>query len=280
MHSASTDHGSSGSPIIRRGEDNYIIGLHYGGVENKFNLATIFDSILNNIKEQLNEINCIYIPENNEKEINLLHDYNLYINKFINKEYEKKEYLEVKDMNKKLFKESIDLYVNDKKINFDFKYKIKDSKEIKVKFIFKQKLTNLSYMFYDCSSLKSIDLSSFNTNNVTNMRCMFYHCSSLKSIDLSSFNTNNVTDMSYMFSNCSSLKSIDLSSFNTNKVTDMYAMFSNCSSLNSIDLSSFNTNNVTYMYSMFYDCSSLKRENIIINNNNDKLLEEINDDLN
>ena len=306
LHSASTDHGSSGSPIIRRGEDNYIIGLHYGGVENKFNLATIFDSILNNIKEQLNEINCIYIPENNEKEINLLHDYNLYINKFINKEYEKKEYLEVKDMNKKLFKESIDLYVNDKKINFDFKYKIKDSKEIKVKFIFKQKLTNLSYMFYDCSSLKSIDLSSFNTNNVTNMRsmfeycsslksidlssfntnnvtnmrCMFYHCSSLKSIDLSSFNTNNVTDMSYMFSNCSSLKSIDLSSFNTNKVTDMYAMFSNCSSLNSIDLSSFNTNNVTYMYSMFYDCSSLKRENIIINNNNDKLLEEINDDLN
>ena len=357
LHSASTDHGSSGSPIIRRGEDDYIIGLHYGGVENKFNLATIFDSILNNIKEQFNEINCIYIPKNNEKEINLLHDYNLDVNKF-NFIFGINEYLEVKDMNKKLFKESIDLYVNDKKINFDFKYKIKDSKEIKVKLIFKQKLTNLSFMFYNCfslksidlssfntnnatdmsymfydcsslnsidissfntnnvtnmrymfygcfslksidlssfntnnvtdmsdmlsncSSLKSIDLSSFNTNNVTNMRCMFYHCSSLKSIDLSSFNTNNVTDMSYMFSNCSSLKSIDLSSFNTNKVTDMYAMFSNCSSLNSIDLSSFNTNNVTYMYSMFYDCSSLKRENIIINNNNDKLLEEINDDLN
>ena len=30
-HSASTDYESSGSPIIRRSEDNYIIGLHYGG---------------------------------------------------------------------------------------------------------------------------------------------------------------------------------------------------------------------------------------------------------
>ena len=57
-----------------------------------------------------------------------------------------------------------------------------------------------------CSSLKSINLSSFNTINVTNMIRMFDECSSLKSIDLSSFNTNNVTDMSYMFRKCSSLK--------------------------------------------------------------------------
>ena len=47
-------------------------------------------------------------------------------------------------------------------------------------------------MFNGCSSLESIDLSSFNTSNVTDMRWMFDECSSLKSIDLSSFNTNNV----------------------------------------------------------------------------------------
>jgi len=61
-------------------------------------------------------------------------------------------------------------------------------------------------MFWECSSLESIDLSSFNTNNVTNMSYMFCYCSSLKSLDLSSFNTNNVTNMSYMFDGCSSLK--------------------------------------------------------------------------
>ena len=54
-------------------------------------------------------------------------------------------------------------------------------------------------MFDYCESLKSIDLSSFNTNNVTNMSHMFLGCKSLESIDLSPFNTNNVTNMSYIF---------------------------------------------------------------------------------
>ena len=55
-------------------------------------------------------------------------------------------------------------------------------------------------MFYNCSSLTSLNLSNFNTNNVTNMGYMFFNCSSLTSLNLSNFNTNNVTDMSAMFS--------------------------------------------------------------------------------
>ena len=57
IHSASTKDGSSGSPIIRRSEDNYIIGLHHGGIKNEkneyysFNLACCFDSILNDINK-------------------------------------------------------------------------------------------------------------------------------------------------------------------------------------------------------------------------------------
>ena len=31
----------------------------------------------------------------------------------------------------------------------------------------------MSYMFYKCSSLTSLNLSNFNTNNVTNMSGMF-----------------------------------------------------------------------------------------------------------
>ena len=54
-------------------------------------------------------------------------------------------------------------------------------------------------MFSNCSSLTSLNLSNFNTNNVTNMSGMFYNCSSLTSLNLSNFNTNNVTNMSYMF---------------------------------------------------------------------------------
>ena len=55
-------------------------------------------------------------------------------------------------------------------------------------------------MFCNCSSLNSLNLSNFNTNNVTNMYCMFCDCSSLTSLNLSNFNTNNVTDISWMFS--------------------------------------------------------------------------------
>ena len=60
-------------------------------------------------------------------------------------------------------------------------------------------------MFDSCSSLKSLDISKFNTSNVTSMKGMFYGCSTLTSLDLSSFNTSNVTNMGYMFYNCSSL---------------------------------------------------------------------------
>ena len=82
IHSGSTKGGSSGSPIIRRDNNNYILGLHFGGQEknNKnysFNLATIFDSILNHINEinEVNEINCVY-KKYNGNEIQLIHDYN------------------------------------------------------------------------------------------------------------------------------------------------------------------------------------------------------------
>ena len=127
-------------------------------------------------------------------------------------------------------------------------------------------------MFYGCSSLASLDLSSLDTSSVTDMRGMFYGCSSLASLDLSSLDTSSVTDMRGMFHGCSSLASLDLSSFDTSKVrymgecymgdygsNDWYdeGMFAGCESLASLDLSSFDTSNVTDMSCMFHYCSSL-----------------------
>ena len=54
-------------------------------------------------------------------------------------------------------------------------------------------------MFFQCKSLKQLNLSNFNTYNVTNMHCMPYECSSLNEINLSNFNTNNIIDMCCMF---------------------------------------------------------------------------------
>ena len=120
-----------------------------------------------------------------------------------------------------------------------------------------EKVTRMSCMFFNCSSLTSLDVTHFNTANVTDMSCMFFNCSSLTSLDVTHFNTANVTDMMSMFSNCSSLTSLDVTHFNTAKVTNMRSMFSSCSSLTSLDVTHFNTANVTDMSSMFYSCSSL-----------------------
>ena len=118
-------------------------------------------------------------------------------------------------------------------------------------------VTDMSYMFFSCSSLTSLDVTHFNTANVTNMSHMFYYCSSLTSLDVTHFNTANVTDMSYMFSSCKSLTSLDVTHFNTAKVKDMSGVFFSCSSLTSLDVTKFNTVNVTNMSYMFTGCSSL-----------------------
>ena len=120
-----------------------------------------------------------------------------------------------------------------------------------------EKATLMNSIFYNCSSLTSLDVTHFNTAKVTNMNSMFSRCSSLTSLDVTHFNTEKVTDMSSMFSSCSSLTSLDVTHFNTEKVTDMYSMFSSCSSLTSLDVTHFNTAEVTDMSNMFFNCSSL-----------------------
>ena len=120
-----------------------------------------------------------------------------------------------------------------------------------------ENVTNMGSMFNGCSALTSLDLSSFNTLNVTNMGAMFYKCPSLESLDLSGFNTSNVEIMNFMFYDCKKLSSLNVSSFNTANVTAMVSMFDSCSALESLDLSNFNTANVTNMGAMFSDCYSL-----------------------
>ena len=247
----------------------YIIKINNKLNMNQSNYIRILNQNNNNNKKEeerfKNKISCIYNKQ--EDEIDLLHDYTIHTDKW--KDEEKKSYSEGK---KNINEKNIDIYINDKQIKFNYKYKSNEKGNIKVEFIFNKLLTSTNYMFYGCSSLQSINLSSFNTTNVNNMSGMFCYCSSLQSIDLSLFNTTNVNNMSGMFSRCTSLKSLNLSSFNTNNVNDMNSMFYGCSSLQSINLSSFNTTNVKDISFMFLGCSSLKKENIKIGSYGKKIL--------
>ena len=128
------------------------------------------------------------------------------------------------------------IIINDKENELIEEYNIKDNSKdkLEIKLIDIDNITDMSCMFYECSSLLNLpDISKWNTNNVNNMSYMFSGCSSLSNLpDISKWNTNNVNDMSYMFYECSSLSNLpDISKWNTNNVKNMNCMFDECLSL-------------------------------------------------
>ena len=98
-------------------------------------------------------------------------------------------------------------------------------------------LESLYCLFADLNSLKTINnIENLTTAGVTNMRYMFSGCSSLQSLDLSSFNTASVTDMNSMFSGCSVLENIYVGDgWSTQAVTTGNNVFKNCPKLPGYD---------------------------------------------
>ena len=100
---------------------------------------------------------------------------------------------------------------------------------------------DMSEMFADCKSLRTLDVSHFDTSRVETMISMFNDCEELKELDLSHFDTSQVRDMKYMFADCSNLERLDLSNFEVKQIWtwDMEGMFSECDSLEELDISGF-----------------------------------------
>ena len=119
-------------------------------------------------------------------------------------------------------------------------------------------VTDMYYMFKNCSNLTSIDVSNFDTSNVNNMANMFYGCHLLTQLDVSNFDTSKVTRMDHMFRDCNKLTSLDLNNFITNNVTDISCMFRDCNKLTSLVLGNgFNMDNVTNIAYIFSGCNNL-----------------------
>ena len=115
--------------------------------------------------------------------------------------------------------------------------------------------------FQDFKNLTQIEgIENLNTANVTDMSYMFKNCSNLAKLDVTHFNTAKVTTMNGMFCGCSNLTELDLTHFNTENVTNMWLMFYGCESLTTIYVSDdFVITNITYKtYSLFYGCEKLK----------------------
>jgi len=157
-------------------------------------------------------------------------------------------------------KNNIDLIINGIKEELVKGYKLKNG-ENKIEIIIKNKITNLEYMFYNCTKLKNIEeLKYLSTEEVNNFEGMFCDCSSLSDIKgLKNWNVSNGNNFSYMFFRCSPLSDIKgLENWNVSNGNNFSNMFWGCSSLSDIrSLENWNVSNGKDFHKMFSGCKSL-----------------------
>ena len=213
--------------------------------------------------EEMSSINYItaeiFIDKNNiNKDVRIINSYEQ--RKREGELINKKRYSN--DENEQELKENCYIFINDNPIRFSYFYKFSKEGLYKIKYQFMKNLTKTNDMFSNCSFIKKLDFSKFNSDYVCNMCSMLYGCKNLEEVNLSSFNTENVVNMSYMFFGCESLKFIDFSNFNTKNVVDMSSFISGCKSLTKVDFSNFDIKNVQDLSWMFFNCNSLTYINL------------------
>ena len=85
-------------------------------------------------------------------------------------------------------------------------------------------VTDLSYLFADCTALTTLDLTRLDTRNITNMKGMFSGCTSLKTIYVSEkWNTDKVTNSAQMFEDCNQLVGGQGTTFDAGHIDKEYA---------------------------------------------------------
>ena len=110
--------------------------------------------------------------------------------------------------------------------------------------------SDASYMFANMSALTSVDIVEyFDTSEATTFNYMFTGCTSLTSVDLSSFDTESCTSMTGMFNSCSALTTIYASdSFVTTGLSSSCTMFKNCTSLVGGNGTAYSSSNISSTY--------------------------------
>ena len=187
-------------------------------------------------------------------------------------------------------KNNIDLIINGEGHEFNYNVYLQKGKNI-IKLITKNKITNLSTMFYrvnidilNIDSLKNLDVSNVidfsamfwgrnltNINGLLNWKVskgknfshMFEGCGNLSNINgLQNWDVSNGNNFSFMFSQCTSLSDIkplqNWKVYNGNNFSVMFkgTQFSDIKSLQNWNVS--NGNNFSYM---FYGCDTLSNIN-------------------
>lgn len=121
-------------------------------------------------------------------------------------------------------------------------------------------ITKADGMFYKCKKLTEINgLNSLSSAKLTTASYMFSECNSLSSVDLSFLNTEKLIDISSIFSKCSNLISVKmpLNKINSTISGSGYGMFDSCGNLEEIQWINFNYKSNNYSYTDFIGCNKL-----------------------
>lgn len=185
---------------------------------------------LNDSPNQKNEIiiKILVTEENVFKEINIL-------GKFFDYDtYKMQDYKEINEDN-------CELYINNVKNEFKNDLIFNEEGEYVIKFLLKEKIESMAYIFHNCELITSIDLTNFDSSNLTNCNGAFFYNISLEEIKgLNKLNTKNVEDFSNMFNCCKKLSGVlDVSNFDFSNATNMESMFNGCFLLDKIKMNGY-----------------------------------------
>ena len=72
-----------------------------------------------------------------------------------------------KYLNENEIKESTEIKINGKSIQFSYYYKFEKEGKYQIKYIFKKLLNKTNHIFFDCEFLRKLDLSELDTENIT-----------------------------------------------------------------------------------------------------------------
>ena len=134
-------------------------------------------------------------------------------------------------------KNNISLIIDGKQKGLVHNCELKEG-ENTITLLIKNKLTNLSHMFYMCKYLKDIsELKFLDVSEVKDFSYMFYKILQLSDIQfLENWNVSNGKNFSYMFSGCSSLSDIKpLLKWNVSNNNNFESMFFGCKLLSDLN---------------------------------------------
>ena len=94
----------------------------------------------------------------------------------------------------------------------------------KIKIAFGNKIW-FENVFYNFSSLKSLNFSKFKDKDIVHTKYIFNYCNSLNNLDISHFNENNNIYMDYIVYNWNNLQFLNLSNFFANDNTAFDYLF-------------------------------------------------------